>query len=427
MERPTAADARDARPVVLVVEDDVSMRALIAQVLQPLAARVLAVVAPQHALDCLENEEVAVVVTDLRMPRVDGLEMLKFARQKSPNTLVVLITGYATVESAVEALKRGAYDYLKKPFEPADLLKTIERALEYYLLHRENLRLREASRVFVEGEGLIGKSAAINDVQRLINASAGYDCSVLITGESGTGKEVVAKQIHATSRRREKRFIAINCAAIPENIIESELFGHTKGAFTGADRNKPGLFEAANGGTLFLDEINNASLSLQAKLLRVLQDGTFFQLGDTQPRRVDARLEVTMTGQAGYRVAVTLPETKTTRARRPSSKQMLTARMSRRKRFLTRSMKRRQRKNPRANASRAPRKTKAKPKRRRKHETLSKFTHPGRGAARRAVDGHAVWRVGEHAGFTRARTEHTHSAHFARDELRHHRHGLDRQ
>jgi len=290
MERPTAADARDARPVVLVVEDDVSMRALIAQVLQPLAARVLAVVAPQHALDCLENEEVAVVVTDLRMPQVDGLEMLKFARQKSPNTLVVLITGYATVESAVEALKRGAYDYLKKPFEPADLLKTIERALEYYLLHRENLRLREASRVFVEGEGLIGKSAAINDVQRLINASAGYDCSVLITGESGTGKEVVAKQIHATSRRREKRFIAINCAAIPENIIESELFGHTKGAFTGADRNKPGLFEAANGGTLFLDEINNASLSLQAKLLRVLQDGTFFQLGDTQPRRVDARL-----------------------------------------------------------------------------------------------------------------------------------------
>jgi DNA-binding NtrC family response regulator len=290
MERGTTAEARDARPVVLVVEDDTSMRALIAQVLEPLAARVLAVTTPQHALDCLENEEVAVVVTDLRMPQVDGLEILKFAKQRSPTTQVVLITGYATVESAVAALKSGAYDYLKKPFEPVDLHKAVERALQYYLLNRENSRLREANRVYADGDGLMGKSAAINEVQRLIKASAGYDCSVLITGESGTGKEVVAKQIHARSRRRDKRFIAINCAAIPENIIESELFGHTKGAFTGADRNKPGLFEAANGGTLFLDEINNASLSLQAKLLRVLQDGTFFQLGDTEPHKVDVRL-----------------------------------------------------------------------------------------------------------------------------------------
>lgn len=153
MERSPSVAARDARPVVLVVEDDASMRGLIAQVLEPLAARVLPVTAPQHALDCLENDEVAVVVTDLRMPQVDGLEMLRFARQKSPNTLVVLITGYATVESAVEALKSGAYDYLKKPFEPTDLLKTVERALHYYLLNRENLRLREANRVYAEGEG----------------------------------------------------------------------------------------------------------------------------------------------------------------------------------------------------------------------------------------------------------------------------------
>jgi len=273
-----------------VVEDDQAMRELIVSVLEPLAANVLALRDPRHALECLESQEVAVVVTDLRMSAINGIEVVKFAKKCNGMTQVVVITGYATVESAVEALKHGAYDYLRKPFEPVDLRLTVERALHYYLLERENILLREENRVYAGADELIGKSHGIDEVHRLVKASASYDCCVLICGESGTGKEVVAKQIHLQSQRRDKRFIALNCAAIPENIIESELFGYQKGAFTGADRSRPGLFEAADGGTLFLDEINNASLSLQAKLLRVLQDNSFYRLGDNEPRKVDARL-----------------------------------------------------------------------------------------------------------------------------------------
>jgi len=288
--RSSTTAAAGVRPSILVVEDDSAMRDLIAKVLEPLPANIVAARGAQQALDCLENQEVAVVVTDLRMPEIDGLEVMRFAKKCDALTSVVVITGHATIESAVEALKGGAYDYLRKPFEPDELRRMIERALEINQLNRENIRLREQNRVFTDADGLVGKSRAIEDVHRLITASAGYDCCVLITGESGTGKEVVAKQIHVRSQRHSRRFVALNCAAIAENIIESELFGHQKGAFTGADRVRTGLFESADGGTLFLDEINNASLSLQAKLLRVLQDGTFFRVGDTEPRRVDVRL-----------------------------------------------------------------------------------------------------------------------------------------
>jgi DNA-binding NtrC family response regulator len=286
----TPLPEENPRPVVLVVEDDRAMRELLASVLEPLPTRVIAVSSPQEALDCLESDEVAVVVTDLRMPGIDGIEVVKFAKKRNSLTQAVVITGYATVESAVEALKSGAYDYLRKPFEPIDLRLSVDRALQRYLLERENTQLREAAGSHTAIDGLVGKSQAIEGVQRLIAASASYDCCVLICGESGTGKEVVARQIHQASPRRGRRFVALNCAAIPENIIESELFGYQKGAFTGADRTKPGLFEAADGGTLFLDEINNASLALQAKLLRVLQDNSFFRLGDNEPRNVDVRL-----------------------------------------------------------------------------------------------------------------------------------------
>ena len=288
--RSSATQVPDTRPAILVVEDDPAMRDLIAKVLEPLEANVVAPRNAQQALDFLENQKVAVVITDLRMPEIDGLEVMRFAKKCDGLTSVVVITGHATIESAIEALKGGAYDYLRKPFEPADLRYMIERALEINKLNRENIRLREENRVFAESDGLIGKSRAIETVHRLIGASAGYNCCVLITGESGTGKEVVAKQIHMRSQRHDRRFVALNCAAIAENIIESELFGHQRGAFTGADRVRTGLFESADGGTLFLDEINNASLSLQAKLLRVLQDGTFFRVGDTEPRQVDVRL-----------------------------------------------------------------------------------------------------------------------------------------
>jgi DNA-binding NtrC family response regulator len=284
--RTTAAE----RPVVLICEDDAAMRELVASIISRLDVEVVQAESSQHALDYLENNDIALFITDLRMPGVDGLELLRFAQAQNPLTQVAMITGNATVESAVEALKSGAFDYIRKPFDTEELRCTAERALEHYQLRRENRELREQNRLIRETGGFIGRSQAINRMRRLIEAASAYDCTVLITGESGCGKELVAKQIHAQSKRSDKRFVAINCAAIPENIIESELFGYVKGAFTGADRNKSGLFEAADGGTLFLDEINNASLSLQAKLLRVLQDGAYYRMGDTSSRSVDVRV-----------------------------------------------------------------------------------------------------------------------------------------
>jgi len=287
---PQASAQGEPRPLVVVVEDDPAMRRMIEEVLASSAAEVVAADNSQAALDVLEARDAAVVVTDLRMPRVGGLDILRFAKKRSAMTQVILLTGHATVESAVEALKGGAYDYLRKPFEPDDLRRIVDHALDYHGLNRENLRLRESNQAYTVLDGLVGKNPAIEQVRRVVRAAAGYDCCVLITGESGTGKEVVAHQVHLASHRHEGRFVPLNCAAIPENIIESELFGYQRGAFTGADRVKAGLFETADKGTLFLDEINNASPAFQAKLLRVIQDGTYYRMGDTEPRRADVRL-----------------------------------------------------------------------------------------------------------------------------------------
>ena len=278
------------RPVIMVTEDDAAMRELVTSVLEGIDAEVVPMSSAAEALGFLESHEVAVVVTDLRMPRIDGMQVLAFAQKRNPLTQVIMVTGHATVESAVETLKAGAFDYICKPFENVELRVTVQRALDHWNLSQENTRLREENRAYVEGDAIIGRSTPMTEVQRLIDAAAAYDCPVLITGESGCGKELVARQVHLRSPRREASFVAINCAAIPEQIIESELFGYEKGAFTGAERAKPGLFETANGGTIFLDEINNASLSLQAKLLRVLQDATFYRLGDTEPRQVNVRV-----------------------------------------------------------------------------------------------------------------------------------------
>jgi len=280
----------ESRPLVVVVEDDPAMRRMIEEVLASSAAEVVAADSSQATLALLEARDAAVVVTDLRMPRIDGLDILRFAKKRSAMTQVILLTGHATVESAVEALKGGAYDYLRKPFEPEELRRIVDHALDYHRLDRENRRLRESNQAYTVLDGLVGKNPAIEQVRRVVRTAAGYDCCVLITGESGTGKEVVAHQIHLASQRREARFVPLNCAAIPENIIESELFGYQRGAFTGADRVKAGLFETADKGTLFLDEINNASPGFQAKLLRVIQDGTYYRMGDTEPRRADVRL-----------------------------------------------------------------------------------------------------------------------------------------
>ncbi len=284
------SQTKPSRPVVLVVEDDSAMSRMITEALCDIEAEVVAAPSAQQALAHLEQHEVAVVLTDLCMPQVGGLDVLRFAKRCNAQTQVVLITGHATVESAIDALKAGAYDYLRKPFELDDLRRVITHALQHSLLSGENARLKENVLAYTSLDGLVGKSPAIEQVRRLIRASAAYDCCVLITGESGTGKEVVAHQIHLMSRRREERFVALNCAAIPDNTIESEFFGHQRGAFTGADRARAGFFEVADKGTLFLDEVNNASAGFQAKLLRTLQDGTYYRMGDTAPRHADVRL-----------------------------------------------------------------------------------------------------------------------------------------
>ena len=282
----------DSRPVILVTEDDKNMRELIVTVLgeSEMGFKTVTAENAHEAMSFLESHHVAVVLTDLRMPGASGIDLLKFVKTHDAKTQVVLITGYATVESAVAALKEGAYDYVQKPFDTLKLRCVVENALGYYLLTTENQRLREQRRAFEDAGEIIGQSHAMECVARLIDATAAYDTGVFISGESGSGKEMVARQIHLRGKRRDKQFVAINCAAIPENLVESELFGYRKGAFTGAERNKPGLFEVADGGTLFLDEINNAPLSLQAKLLRVAQDGGFYPTGATEPVSVDVRV-----------------------------------------------------------------------------------------------------------------------------------------
>jgi len=281
------------KPLIIIAEDDDRMRELVAAVVDKLDAQVIAADSPQHALDLIEaNANVAVVVTDLKMPFVDGHDILNFARRANPRTQVVMVTGHGTVESAVQALKADAFDYIRKPFDNDGLYHTVERALSYYQLSMENEKLRSQDNVELQEKYrlLYGQSLAMAKVEKLIEAAAAYDCNVLISGESGCGKELVARKIFSLSGRNEQPFVAVNCAAIPENIVESELFGYVKGAFTGADRNKTGLLEQANGGTLFLDEINNASLSLQAKLLRVLQDGSYYRIGDTEAQSVNMRV-----------------------------------------------------------------------------------------------------------------------------------------
>lgn len=282
----------DVKPLkIIIAEDDEKMRELIATIVDDLDADIVSAETPQHAMELIEStRDVAVVITDLKMPFIDGVDVLKFSKITNPRTQVVMITGHGTVESAVEALKTGAFDYIRKPFDNVELKHIVNLALEHYRLGMENERLRSSRKNEQDHQLLFGKTSAMSQVEALTQAAATYDCNVLIAGESGSGKEVIAQYIHNHSVRHDKPFVAINCAAIPENIIESELFGYTKGAFTGATRDKEGLFSRANGGTLFLDEINNSSLSLQAKLLRVLQDRTFYALGDTEPKSVDVRV-----------------------------------------------------------------------------------------------------------------------------------------
>jgi DNA-binding NtrC family response regulator len=244
----------------------------------------------REALDAFAREPFDVVICDLKMPGMDGLQVLKELKARSQEVEVILMTAYATAQTAVEAMKQGAYDYLIKPFDTDELRLKVGRIIEKRHLAEENVALRQQLRHTFEVAYVVGRSEAMEKVYRMVQKVAPTDATVLLRGESGTGKELIARAIHELSPRAEKPFVAVSCGALPESLLESELFGHEKGAFTGADRRKEGLFQVAGEGTLFLDEIGEVSLATQVKLLRVLQTHEMVPLGATRPVPVKARI-----------------------------------------------------------------------------------------------------------------------------------------
>jgi len=275
---------------ILVVDDEKSMREFLAIMLRKEGYEVIVADGGESALDVLRREQVDLIVTDVRMPRTDGLAVLKAAKDLSPNTVVLVITAFASTETAVEAMKLGAYDYITKPFKLDEIKLIVANALERKRLRDENLSLKRQLETQRRFERLIGKSPKLLEVLETVRKIADSHSTVMITGESGTGKELIAQAIHQQSNRRDKPFISVNCGAIPEMLIESELFGHVKGAFTGAVANKIGLFSAADGGTLFLDEITEVPQTLQVKLLRAIQEREIRRVGEAKDVKVDVRL-----------------------------------------------------------------------------------------------------------------------------------------
>jgi DNA-binding NtrC family response regulator len=277
---------------ILLVDDEPNMRRLLASNLRVDQHQIWDADGVEVAQRLLAANDFDVVITDQKMPDGEGLTVLASAHENDPTLPVVLLTAVATIELAVESMRQGAFDFLTKPFQPEVVRATVRRACERTRLLRENILLKDAV-VRLEGTSEIyGESAAVRDVRERIARVAPTHATVLITGETGTGKELVARAIHRNSPRATKPFVAVNCAAFTETLLESELFGHEKGAFTGADRQRQGLFEAAHEGTLFLDEAGEMSLAAQAKLLRVLTDGQVLRVGSTRPRRVDVRVLV---------------------------------------------------------------------------------------------------------------------------------------
>ncbi len=286
-ELPRSADARGK---VLVVDDQRNMRATTAIVLRSAGHTVDEAEDGAAALQRIRQEAFDVVLTDLRMPNGDGMEVLREAQRLVPETQVIVMTAYGTIESAVEAIRRGAYDFLAKPFKEDELLLRVAKALEKRRLLGEVSLLAGEFRRRYGLEHIVGRSAAMQDLLERVVRVAPTDATVLISGESGTGKELVARALHVASRRGARPFVPVNCAAITETLLESELFGHAKGSFTGATRARRGLFEEAHGGTLFIDEIGETSPGFQAKLLRALQEGEIRRVGESTPVQVDVRV-----------------------------------------------------------------------------------------------------------------------------------------
>ena len=282
--------AADERETVLVVDDDPGHLESVLRILEREGLRVLSAPSGENALETLRNEEIRVVVTDLMMPGMSGVALLRAAKAIAPHVEVVLMTAYGTVEAAVEAMKEGADDFLTKPLRRHQLVRTVKKALEKYRLLEENRRLREKVAQLSKVGGLVGSSPAFRSAMETVRQAAASNATILLLGESGTGKELVARAIHELSPRASGPFVPIDCAAIPESLLESELFGHEAGAFPGATRRKEGRFEKADRGTLFLDEVGEMSPAVQAKLLRAIQEGEFVRVGGTQPVRVDVRI-----------------------------------------------------------------------------------------------------------------------------------------
>lgn len=275
---------------VLVVDDELSMREFLAILLDREGYTVDQAASAEEALACLERKTYDLVISDVKMPGLDGITLLGRIKEMTPDTAVLLMTAFSTAEQAVEAMKLGAYDYIAKPFKVEEVKILARNALEKRDLKRENLRLRQEVQERYSFSGLIGKSKKMREVYSLIEKVAPSTANVLILGQSGTGKELVARAIHYNSQRKGKPFVAVNCGAIPETLMESEFFGHKKGAFTGAVGDRAGLFEQAEGGTLFLDEIGEVPLQLQAKLLRAIQEKEFRRVGGTLDQKADVRL-----------------------------------------------------------------------------------------------------------------------------------------
>lgn len=278
------------RSKILVIEDEKNMREILSMLLEGEGYVVVTAPDGTTGIEQLRKDIYDLVITDIKMPGCDGFDVLKEAKEISPETLVIMITAFGTTESAVEAMKLGAYDYIHKPFKIDEIRLVVKNAIEKKRLRGEVSVLREKIKTTYELGNIFYRSTKMQELLRTLPKIAESNSNVLITGESGTGKEFFATALHNLSPRKENNFVAINCASLPEGLLESELFGHMKGAFTGAVSNKQGLFEIADKGTLFLDEIGDMPLSLQAKLLRVLENGTFRRVGGTGDIRVDVRI-----------------------------------------------------------------------------------------------------------------------------------------
>jgi two-component system response regulator AtoC len=275
---------------ILVVDDDAVARELLAEALKKEGYAVEAFASGEEVIARGRQGRVDLVLTDIRMGAVDGLTVLREFKRMSPDTAVVVLTSFGSLEGAIEAIKQVAYDYLAKPFKKEDIKLVVKRSLDHCQLVRENARFREELKSKDDWSPLVGSSTAMLEVYKLVARVTESKSTVLLQGESGTGKELIARAIHANGPRRDKPFIPVNCGALPDTLLESEMFGYEKGAFTGAVGNKIGLFESANGGTLFLDEIGEMGQALQVKLLRVMQDHEVRRVGSTTSAKVDVRI-----------------------------------------------------------------------------------------------------------------------------------------